>query len=158
MAHPYQLIAAIGLLIAIYGSGFWTGHRWAEGDAAIEAGKAVTVAVEKAKAEDAEQMKVATRNSERRSAARLRQQKLEQELATDELAKNCHVSVGTYSVLSGQIAEANKTASGGVNGNLPPSPKPTGFIRGGFSAVDWILGNGLRGVQPEAARLNRLDQ
>ena len=158
MANPWQIIAAIGLLVAIYGSGFWTGHRWAEGDAAIEAGKAVTVAVEKAKAESDEQMKVATRNSERRSAARLRQQKLEQELATDELAKNCHVSDGTLGMLNDAINTANSTASGGVNGNLPPSPKPTGFIRGGFSAVDWILGNGLRGVQPEAARLNRLDQ
>lgn len=158
MAYPYQILAGIILLLTIYGSGFWTGHRWAEGDAAIETGKAVTVAVEKAKAEGDEQMKVAQRNTELRNAARMKQQKLELELSNDELAKNCHVSVGTFGVLQRTIDDANKAAAGGVNGSLPVDTKPSGFVRGGFGSVDWILGSGLRGVQPEAARLNRLDQ
>ncbi len=158
MAHPYQLIAALGLLVTIFGSGFWTGHRWAEGDAAIEAGKAVAIAVEKAKVESDEQMKVAVKNAERRSVFRAKQQKLEQEIAKDELAKTCHVSVGTFGVLQQSINTANSTASGGVNGVVPAAQKPAGFFRSNFGSMDWLLGAGLPRVQPEAARLNRLDQ
>jgi hypothetical protein len=158
MAHPYQLIAAIGLLIAIYGSGFWTGHRWAEGDAAIAAGKAVAVAVEKAKAESDEQMKVALKAEKTRTAARLRQQKLEQELSKDELAKTCHVSAGTFGVLNLSIDAANQTIASGGHGAVQSDTKPAGFIRSGFGAVDWLLGTGSRGGVPAAAKLNRLDQ
>lgn len=158
MAHPWQIIAAFGLLVTIFGSGFWTGHRWAEGDAAIEAGKAVAIAVEKAKVESDEQMKVAVKAEKTRTAARLRQQKLEQELAKDDLAKNCHVSVGTFGVLQQSIDAANKTIAGGGHGAVQPDPKTSGLFRGGFGAVDWLLGTGSRSDMPAAAELNRLDQ
>lgn len=158
MAYPYQIIAAIGLLITIYGSGFWTGKHWAEGEAAIERQAEISNAVERAKVESNEQMKVAQRNVERRAAARIKQQKLEMELANDELAKNCHVSVGVFGVLQRTIDDANKAATGRVNGSMPVDTKPAGFLRGGFSAVDWVLGSGLPRVQPETKRLNGLDQ
>lgn len=158
MANPYTIIAALGLLLAIYGSGFWTGHRWAEGDAAIEVGKAISIAVAQAKAESDEQMKVAVRNAERRSVFREKQQKLEQEIAKDETAKTCHVSAGVILMLNDSINTANATAAGGVNGVMPASQKPAGFIRSNFGSMDWLLGAGLPRVQPEAARLNGLDQ
>lgn len=158
MANPYTIIAALGLLLVIYGSGFWTGHRWAEGDAAIEVGKALSVAVAQAKAESDEQMKVAVKNAERRSVFRVKQQKLEREIAKDETAKTCHVSAGIVLMLNDSINTANATASGGVNGVMPASKKPAGFFSSNFSSMDWLLGAGLPRVQPEAARLNRLDQ
>lgn len=158
MAHPYQLIAALGLLVTIFGSGFWTGHRWAEGDAAIEAGKAVAVAVEKANVESDEQMRVAVKSAERRSVFRAKQQKLEQEIAKDETVKTCHVSNGVILMLNDSINTANSTASGGVNGVVPAAQKHYGFFRSNFSSMDWLLGAGLPRMQPEAARLNRLDQ
>ncbi len=158
MAHPWQIIAALGLLVTIFGSGFWTGHRWAEGDAAIAAGKAVAVAVEKAKAESDEQTRVALKAEKTRTAARLRQQKLEQELSKDELAHNCHISVGSFSVLQQSIEAANKTISGRVDGAVQPDPKPAGFLRSGFSSVDWLLGTGSRSGVSETAKFNRLDQ
>lgn len=158
MANPYQLIAALGLLLAIYGSGFWTGHRWAEGEAAIETGKAISDAVEQTKVESAEQMKVAVKAEKTRTAARLRRQKLEQELAKDELAKNCHVSVGTFGVLQQSIDAANKTIAGRVDGAVQPDTKPAEFIRSGFGAVDWLLGTRSGSGVPTAAKLNRLDQ
>jgi hypothetical protein len=157
MANPWQIIAAIGLLITIYGSGFWTGHRWAEGDAAIEAGKSVAVAVEKAKAESDEQMKVAVKAEKTRAAARLRQQKLEQELAKDELAKTCHASAGTFGVLQQSISDANKTIAGGFDGAVQPDPKPAGFFRSGFGAVDWLLGTRSGSSVPAESKFNRLD-
>lgn len=158
MANPYTIIAALGLLVTIFGSGFWTGHRWAEGDAAIKAGKAVAVAVEKAKVESDEQMKVAVKAEKTRTAARLRQQKLEQELAKDDLAKTCHVSAGTFGVLNLSIDAANQTIASGGHGAVQSDTKDSGFFRGGFGAVDWLLGTGSRGGVPAAAKLNRLDQ
>lgn len=158
MANPYTIIAALGLLLAIYGSGFWTGHRWAEGEAAIEAGKAISDAVEQTKVESSEQMKVAVKNAERRSVFRVKQQKLEQEIAKDETAKTCHVSAGVVLMLNDSINTANATAAGGINGGLPVAQKPAGFFRSNFSSMDWLLGAGLPRVQPEAARLNGLDQ
>lgn len=158
MANPYTIIAALVLLLAIYGSGFWTGHRWAEGDAAIEVGKAISIAVAQAKAESDEQMKVAVKAEKTRTAARLRQQKLEQELAKDELAKTCHVSAGTFGVLQQSIDAANQTIAGSGHGVVQSDTKDSGFFRGGFGAVDWLLGAGSRGGVPAAAKLNRLDQ
>lgn len=153
-------VLLIGLVCAIilFGSGAKVGIDWQQGRDAIEAGKAVAVAVEKAKAESDEQMKVAVKAEKTRTAARLRQQKLEQELAKDELAKTCHVSAGTFGVLNLSIDAANQTIASGGHGAVQSDTKPAGFIRSGFGAVDWLLGTGSRGGVPAAAKLNRLDQ
>ena len=158
MAHPTVLLIGLVCAILLFGSGAKVGIDWQQGRDAIDAGKAVAVAVEKAKVESDEQMKVAVKSAERRYVFRVKQQKLEQEIAKDETAKTCHVSAGVILMLNDSINTANATAAGGVNGVLPVAKKPAGFIRSNFGSMDWLLGAGLPRVQPEAARLNGLDQ
>lgn len=158
LPNPTVLLAGVVLSLTIFTSGFVTGKRWAEGEAALEQGKAISDVTEKAKAETDRQVKIAAKDAEQRTRARVRQQKLEVEIGKDENAKSRCVSDGTLLMLNHSIGEANKTFAGDGYGSVRSDSKPAGFIRGGHGAMDWFLGGKLPGLRDKAKESFRLDQ
>ena len=158
LPNPTILLAGVVLSLTIFTSGFVTGKRWAEGEAALEQGAALSDAAEKAKTETNRQVAVAVKDAEQRTRARMRQQKLEVEIGKDENAKSRCVSDGTLLMLNHNIGEANKAVAGDGYGYVRSDSKSAGFLRGGHGAMDWFLGGKLPGVRDKAKESFRLDQ
>ena len=158
MENPYVLLAGTICAVAIFGSGVKIGIDWQQGRDAIAAQKDVAAAVERQKVEGKKQVENAVKFEKVRAAARLRQQNLEQELAKDEIAHNCRVSVGTFSVLKRSIEDANKTIAGSGHGPVPADSSASGFFRSRSGPLDWFSGTRPGGSVPASAKSDRLDK
>jgi hypothetical protein len=162
--NPYVLLACLGLAIGLFGSGVSVGYKWEAGvharDQLAAAQSAADRAREEAKTESDAAVLAATKAEAARQAGRVKRLKLEQEIGKDEIARNCRVGAGTFSVLQQSIRAANGAPpeASGVDAAvsaIPGTPKP---ISGGFSALTDGWRGRLRLMPPGEAGAGRVDQ
>jgi hypothetical protein len=161
---PYLPILYLALVLGLFGGGVSVGYKWEAGVHAREqlatAQSAADRAREEAAVESDAAVLAATKAEAARQAGRIKRLKLEQELAKDEIARNCRVGAGTFGVLLESIRAANGAPpeASGVNASVPTVPGTPKPISGGFSALTDGWRGRLRLMPPGEVSPGRVDQ